>query len=73
MLTATSAPALAGPVPPHQVAAAGTEAAVLPPSQPEGMTMPGRRSETVDLRDSAALVLVGSMLIGLAAAVRRTA
>ncbi len=26
-----------------------------------------------DLRDSAALVLVGSMLIGLAAAVRRTA
>ncbi len=27
----------------------------------------------VDLRDSAALVLVGSMLIGLAAAVRRTA
>ncbi len=36
----------------------------LKPAAPRGVE---------DLRDSAALVLVGSMLIGLAAAVRRTA
>ena len=58
---------------PGQMAAAHTEAAVLPPAEPASANTAIHRSDSADLRDSAALVLVGTMLIGLAAAVRRTA
>ncbi len=56
---------------PDQVAS-HTEVAVLPPADMAGGRGAASRSFE-DLRDSAALVLVGTMLIGLAAAVRRTA
>lgn len=49
------------------------EAAVLPPADPVAGSRAGAWRTSDDLRDSAALVLVGSMLLGLAAAVRRTA
>ncbi len=43
-------------------------------SQPDVASRPASTSHGVqDFRESAALVLVGSMLLGLAAAVRRTA
>ncbi len=75
VLTLAVTPAFAAPAP-RQVASARTEATVLPEeaaTQPDGTKTHGRAGDSVDLRDSAALVLVGSMLIGLAAAVRRTA
>jgi uncharacterized membrane protein len=54
------------------VKTARAEVAVI--SQPDVAPRPGTAARGgQDLRDSAALVLVGSMLLGLAAAVRRTA
>jgi hypothetical protein len=67
-----ASPAPAGPAP-RQMAEVHAEAAVLPAPGPDSAKAAGRRSESVDLRDSASLVLVGTMLLGLAAAVRRTA
>ncbi len=53
---------------------ARADVAVLPETDGRSVSSTGVASRTVvDLRDSAALVLVGGMLIGLAAAVRRTA
>jgi hypothetical protein len=69
---AIASPALASPAR-GQMAAAHTEAAVLPPVEPAAVKTASPGRDGVDLRDCAALVLVGTMLIGLAAAVRRTA
>ena len=72
--------ALAGVV---GLAASGTVAEPAPPADqmaraeasvlPQPVATPGKPTRVNDVRDCAALVLVGSMLIGLAAAVRRTA
>ncbi len=57
---------------PQEVRTARAEASVLPqPDIPAASKDAGTRGVD-DMRDCAALVLVGSMLLGLAAAVRRT-
>jgi len=71
---AVASPALATPSA-SQMAAARAEAAALapPPAERPSAEAAGSRNVSVELRESAALVLVGTMLLALAAAVRRTA
>ncbi len=73
IIAAAVSTAVAASAPAQNPAPARTEVAVLPPAEPVADAKPGAGRTVDDLRDSAALVLVGSMLIGLAAAVRRTA
>ncbi len=72
-VSAASTAAAYGPAPTPDPLPTRTEVAVLPPADAAGGSKAGTSRTIDDLRDSAALVLVGSMLIGLAAAVRRTA
>ncbi len=73
IIAVTVASTVAAAAPAQNPAPGRTEVAVLPPADPVADSKPGGARTVDDLRDSAALVLVGSMLIGLAAAVRRTA
>jgi hypothetical protein len=70
LITFAASTAVAAPMP-GQVATAPAEVTILP--QPEAAAAAKTGVQRNELRECAALVLVGSMLIGLAAAVRRTA
>jgi hypothetical protein len=67
-MTLCSSAGLAAPTPEAEMRTARAEAGALPP-----VTTAGTAVNLDALRDCAALVLVGGMLIGLAAAVRRAA
>ncbi len=71
MMIPGSSAAFAAPAPNATLRTASADAPALPP---ESAPVSARPAASFDeLRDCAALVLVGGMLIGLAAAVRRTA
>ncbi len=73
LITAGLGTSAAWAVPASQtdIRTARAEAANLPPAAVQAPSRPAAGFD--ELRDCAALVLVGGMLIGLAAAVRRTA